>query len=132
MLLVLDVRGHTEPGGADHQRSTEEDIQSQHSAVCLCACVVRPRTIAYYEWAKLMQMGVLSSHMPLSQTGKHTAKIGISCVLQRAFLKKLIHLLQEGAGGGFIYPHKPPQEAVLLVCTLSLMEVSAHNTGSVK
>lgn len=59
--------------------------QPTYCTVCLCACVVRPLTITYFEWVKLMRMGVTSSHIPFSLTGEHAAKIGISCVLHWVF-----------------------------------------------
>lgn len=58
LLLMVKLQGRAGPTGADHQRSAEESMQHQHSAVCLCACVVRPLTITYYARVKLSQMGV--------------------------------------------------------------------------
>lgn len=57
-LLVVKLQGRAGPTGADHQRSAEECVQHQHSAVFLCACVVRPLTITYYARVKPSQMGV--------------------------------------------------------------------------
>lgn len=57
LLLMVKLQG-AGPTGADHERSAEESVQHQHSAVCLCACVVRPLTITYYARVKLSQMGV--------------------------------------------------------------------------
>lgn len=58
LLLMVKLRGRARLTGADHQRSAEESVQHQHSAVFLCACVVRPLTITYYARVNLVQMGV--------------------------------------------------------------------------